>query len=538
MNRAADVIVVGSGPSATAAAVPLVRAGHSVLMLDAGREDATYAPLIPDSSFVEIRRHDEAQHRYLLGDDLEGVPFGRLRVGAQLTPPRQYLARDTDVLTPLRSATFHPTESLALGGLGGGWGASSPQWDDGDLSDFPITHADLAPHYAAVAERIGLSGAHDDLVGHFGACPTLQPPLDMDPNARLVLDRYERDRLRFQRDGLFMGHPRLAMLTRSLGERRATQYRELDFYADTDRSVYRPRFTVEELRRYPNFSYERPWMVHLFREPQGTGIVEVLAVESSTDEAAAFTAKRLVLAAGTLGSARIVLRSLEAYGRRVQLVENPHIYIPFLNLSMLGAPAPARRHSLTQAGLMFVPPDGAPPVYGELHVYRSLMLFKLAKESFLPVPQARRILRELMNAFLIAVIEHADYPTPDKWCVLQRGRPGEPDVLEVSYRMEAEAIERQHAAERQIRRQLRRLGCLPIGRIDPGHGASIHYGGTVPMSAADRELTVTPECRLRGTRRVFLADGSVFPYLPAKPLTFSLMANADRVGTIVAQDLA
>ncbi len=538
MKRTADVIVVGSGPSATAAAVPLVRAGLSVLMLDVGNEDTNYAPLIPESSFVEIRRQDPDQHRYFLGDELDGVPFGRLRVGAQLTPPRQYLARDTDTLTPLRSESFHPTESLALGGLGGGWGASSPQWDDRDLAGFPIRHADLAPHYSAVAERIGLSGAHDDLALHFGACPSLQPPLEMDAAAQSVMERYLLKRDVMQRAGLFMGHPRLAMLSRDTGDRRGSRYREMEFYADSDRSVFRPRFTVEELQRQPNFTYERPWLVHLFRESSGGDAVEVIAVERRTGETAAFTARRLVLAAGTLGSARIVLRSLEAYERRIPLVENPHIYIPCLNLSMLGAPAPRRRHSLTQAGLMFIPPDGAPPVYGELHVYRSLLLFKLAKESFLPVPQARLILRELMSAFVIAVIEHADYPTPDKSCLLRRGRPGEPDALEVSYRLETEARLRQTAAEKQIRRLLRRLGCLPIGRIDPGYGASIHYGGTLPMSNAERDLTVTPACRLRGTRAVFVADGSVFPHLPAKPLTFSLMANADRVGTIVSRELA
>ena len=78
-------------------------------------------------------------------------------------------------------------------------------------------------------------------------------------------------------------------------------------------------------------------------------------------------------------------------------------------------------------------------------------------------------------------------------------------------------------------RCVRSLSCIPIRRIDPGHGASIHYGGTFPMTRDERELTTTPDGLLRGTRNIYLADGSVFPYLPAKPLTLSLMANADRI---------
>ena len=57
------------------------------------------------------------------------------------------------------------------------------------------------------------------------------------------------------------------------------------------------------------------------------------------------------------------------------------------------------------------------------------------------------------------------------------------------------------------------------------------------MTDDERELTVTPSCRLRGTKSVYLADGSVLPNLPAKALTLTLMANAERVGTIVAEAL-
>ena len=58
------------------------------------------------------------------------------------------------------------------------------------------------------------------------------------------------------------------------------------------------------------------------------------------------------------------------------------------------------------------------------------------------------------------------------------------------------------------------------------------------MSEDDLELTVDPTCRLRGAKRVYVADGSVLPHLPAKSLTLTLMANAERVGTLVARRLA
>ena len=67
-----DAIVVGSGPGGANAAAALVAAGRRVLMLDYGNRDRRYAALIPHRPFSEIRRTDPGQHRYLLGDDIEG----------------------------------------------------------------------------------------------------------------------------------------------------------------------------------------------------------------------------------------------------------------------------------------------------------------------------------------------------------------------------------------------------------------------------------------------------------------------------------
>jgi choline dehydrogenase-like flavoprotein len=66
----------------------------------------------------------------------------------------------------------------------------------------------------------------------------------------------------------------------------------------------------------------------------------------------------------------------------------------------------------------------------------------------------------------------------------------------------------------------------------------MHYAGTLPMRPAGAELTCDTEGRLRPCRHVYVADGSVFPWLPAKGLTFTLMASADRVGTRLGERLA
>ena len=60
-------------------------------------------------------------------------------------------------------------------------------------------------------------------------------------------------------------------------------------------------------------------------------------------------------------------------------------------------------------------------------------------------------------------------------------------------------------------------------------GSSVHYAGTLPMTSDDRPNTCRPDGAVRGLERLFIVDGAAFSALPAKNVTFTLMANAVRI---------
>jgi choline dehydrogenase-like flavoprotein len=532
-----DVLVVGSGPSAVNAAYPLVEAGHTVQMLDVGNRDGVYERAIPDGPFSELRRSDAQQHRYLLGERFEGIGFDHMGSGAQLTPPRQYVLRDAERWLPLDSRSFFPLQSLAEGGLGAAWGAGSPPFNAADLAGFPIGYADLQPHYEAVAARIGVSGARDDLLPFLGELGAMQPPLEIDSNGEALLRRYERRRDAANRAGLYLGKPRLAILSQPLRGRLATRYWDMDFWSDAGRSVYRPRWTVDELRAFPNFSFIPRRLVQRFEE-RPSGEVVVTARDVDTGAPVEHVARRLVLAAGTLGTTRIVLRSLGHYGRRVPLVCNPHTYLALFNFNSVGQELRDARHSMAQLCVVYAPAGSArSPVVGHYYSYRSLLLFRLMKDSALPVRQALQLLRLLSPNFGVLILQHEDRPASTKYCALVRAAGGEEDRLAVEYALSPAEAAAHDATEAGIIRALRHLRCARMRTVRPGHAASTHFAGTFPMTARDDELTTDPRGRLRPTRHVYLADGSVFPSLPSKGLTFTMMANADRIGAQLCADL-
>ena len=60
-------------------------------------------------------------------------------------------------------------------------------------------------------------------------------------------------------------------------------------------------------------------------------------------------------------------------------------------------------------------------------------------------------------------------------------------------------------------------------------GASVHYAGTLPMTSREGAWTTRPDGSSRDFRNLHIADGATFPFLPAKNVTFTLMANAVRI---------
>ena len=535
MSTRADVVVVGSGASGVHAAYPLVEAGYRVTMLDVGHEDLTYEKLIPPASFTELRRSDAAQHRYFLGDRLEGVAIGPSEAGPQITPPRSYVLRDSERLGPKRTRDFEALESFALGGLASAWGAVSFPFNDHELGGCGLPIEELRAHYEIVARRIGVSGdSSDDLVPLRGGLDSLQSPLKLDHNASAILDRYHRLRSPFGAAGLYLGKAMVAALSSGLDDREANSYTDMDFWANQGDSVYRPSITLRRLKSRANFTYQPGFLVTEFAEVDNR--VEVRGRHLEGDVPQTFSARTLILAAGAIGTTRLVLRSVRQHERKVPFVCNGHAYMPCLNYRSLGQPHADRCHSLAQLTAIYDPTmDRRHLVQAQMYSYRSLLLFRLLKETPLAYAEGLKILRALAPQIVIWVIQHEDVADERNYCVL-RGS-GANETLEIVHSDTPERQAQQRKFEGRLAGFVRKLGCLPLKRVHPAHGSSVHYAGQLPMTDREMPLTTERSGRLRGTSAVYIADGAALAYLPAKGLTLTLMANANRIGTQISDRL-
>lgn len=81
--------------------------------------------------------------------------------------------------------------------------------------------------------------------------------------------------------------------------------------------------------------------------------------------------------------------------------------------------------------------------------------------------------------------------------------------------------------------KLNHLYTLPFLSSLLPQGSDIHYGGTIPIGPKEH-INCTEDCEIRGFPNLYVVDGSWMPQIPEKAHTFTIIANAIRVADIVA----
>lgn len=525
-----DFIVVGSGCTGAMAAQTLAEAGRQILILDGGISEKHYGSIQPEKNFSDLRRTDPEQHRYLLGDAFESLPQNEIGTGAQLTPARNYLIEKVNDYLPVKSENFFPMESLALGGLGGGWGLGCCVFSENELKKAALPVAEMNAAYQVVADRIGISSDKDDARPFTAAhISDTQPAPPMDAVAAALMKKYESKKAAFNNKGFYLGRPALALLTKEKDGRRPLGFRDMDFYDDLEKSAWRAWITIEAIRKKPNVQFEGGWLVTHFSEAEN--IVHVHALRIGSNEKKTFYCRRLVLAPGVLGTARIVLRSMPGgIQQQLPLLCNPYTYMPCIVPSRLGKPVAEKNFGFAQLSF-FHDANGKQEdvAMASLYTYRSLMLFRLLRETPLNFRDGRIFMQHIVPSLIIAGIHHPEEERSGQELFLQNDAASPTgDLLNVRYnRGDAEAAVA--AREKKYTAALRKMGAWTLKKVKPPIGASIHYAGVLPFSENEKAFTLHPSGRIHGTENVFVADGSGFRYLPAKGLTLSLMANAHLV---------
>lgn len=515
-------VVVGSGPTGAIVAHTLLGRGEAVTLLDIGdRLDPALQARVAELAGRDPRTWTAAERHELGAEALPPPPLPKLRFGSD----RPY------ALQALGDLGQEGTECLlseARGGLSTVWGAAMLPAVDDDLEDWPSAARDLAPHYRAVGELVGLCATNDDLAKTFPLHATPLAAPELSPAARRILERAGQEAGRLAGQGLVVGAARLAVSPSDTSPH-GCRGCGLCLSGCAWGSIWESGHLLDRLQGHPGFE-ERPGhrVERLVPIPAG---VRIEGRKTASGETFTVEAKRVFLAAGPLATARLVIDSCAAHGRTFPLRHQPYFLLPAL-LSQAAKEDGRGPSALAQLFLEWRDPELS-RFFVHLQLYTSSVRLRAElRASLQRLGPAGSLLTRLLGKRVAALQgylhDREGEPIQLRGEPDGRGRPGR-----LHLRRSAEAPE--HARIRRIVARLgplaRSLGVWPVtpalrlGR--PGNGN--HVGGVFPMAEDPGPFATDVAGRLRELPGVHLVDAAVLPSLPATTFTYTVMANARRI---------
>jgi choline dehydrogenase-like flavoprotein len=522
------VFVIGSGPAGVACASALLEAGEKVTMLDAGLEleSSRRTQLVNLQSMSSTSWTKETA-----GFLRDGVEATRDGIPMKLSYGSDFAYRDPTG-QPITSDGAYGKPSFARGGLSNVWGASVLPYRSEDMSDWPITAGDLAPHYRAALTMMPFAGRHDRLEEQFPLYHDDPGMLGGSSQAEALLRDLELSASQLSARGVRFGASRLAVQAEGAGGKPGCVHCGMCLYGCPYEFIYNSAHTLEQLRGNSAFTY-RPGVV-VDRLEEVSSQVEVTGRNLDGADGFRMRADKVFVACGVLSTARIMLASLDAYGQPIHALDNCYFLLPLMRYRGQPEALGERLHTLAQVFIEVVDPAIGPRrAHLQVYTYNELLGEELARmmgplRGALPMVK-RSVLGRLL---LIQGYLHSDLSARIR-IVLKRGSDGTSPSLHLSGEPNSKTGPALAALRRRLWSERGAMKAAPISpmlRVGlPGRG--FHTGGTFPMRVNPVPFEVDVLGRPHGFTRVHVVDASVFPSLPATTITLSVMANAHRIGT-------
>lgn len=512
-----EYVIIGSGPAGVSAARKLD--GPGTCIVDVGDEPTS---VFPFSSLGDALATGQVGE--LLGERWEMLAnlsnpvacHPKLRAGAirhvMQGEPFRVVGADGKLRVCGRG-------SFAEGGMANAWGAQLLRYTEDDLSEagnWPISASELAPHYADLEAHIGISGELDDMSCFLGSTDALLPPIPSVPAADYLLSRYAARRGSRGLAGLKLGRPRLAVLTRPHRGRPAYDFGETEFFAPAHGGIYNPRDTLAELRQRGQIRYLGGHKLISFSEHADHVVIEIEEVRSG--QRITLRARHLLLACGTIQTARLVVLNRAQAGCSLPFLDHPPTLLPVFFPASFGSPLPVRSYPIQLIGTI----EGRGERAMISFYYPAGMLWSdFLPDIPLPMNAARSVLAGMIGGMLVAQIWEVSRPTASNRMHVEADGTVRIDYAETQPYSELPSL----------LGALRKLGGISLGRwaSTPPPSWGFHHAATLPMRLNPRAFETHTDGRLWDSRRIRVIDGSVLPSLPAKNHSLTIMANSARV---------
>ncbi len=525
-------IIIGSGPAAAAAVLALSeRPDEKILIFDPGTVlDAETQQVISRLSNLRIDDWNE--------EDVHRVGLQPKQIQSNSLPEKRSYGSDYPFVNKGQLDGVHSEGrvnsaviSSAYGGFSNVWGAQIMPFSAATFKEWPFGFSDMERHYGTILDHIPFSGESDDLEEWFPLirCPDPLPPLA--PRTQMVLANYDRHREHVRSTGIRMGRARLAFSAPEC------QPCSLCLTGCPRSLIFSASHSFDRFRRSHRIDYRSGLLAVRVDQEADTAVVE--ARELSSGRIQRFTADRIFVGCGAIGTTRLILGSLRSE-QPLQLSESAQFVIPMMSMKPTPDPRTRREFTLNQFNMVIARDDEGFDV-SQIHFYPFNHAYYDALPSFLHHRAAAFVTNRLLSRLTVGLGYLPSWASPKvrvstKLSAATHELPQITLTPEGFSKAEVRGKDVPPMLTDVIKRMWRAAPYLDLWPVTSkmlwsGAAKSYHFGGTFPHTS-ERDIgdgRTDRLGRLARWDRIHLIDGSVFPNVPATTFTLTVMANSHRI---------
>ena len=518
------LVVVGSGPAGVSVSMALLKRGLRVTMLDVGRtmEKGLDDEISRFRAKRSLSKEDIDRLKEGVEVDMSGVEEKKLFGSSYANKPNDHFR-----VEKLNSSFYL---SFAKGGLSNLWGRLMMPLCKEDMKDWPLPQGVMDRYYSHVLEYVPLAGRKDRLE-QLLPLHTENPGPQKFSEQAVKLDKHLHCHAEdLEKQGFFFGQSRLAAcFDGSLARSDKCTQCGLCLYGCVYDDLYTSSWTVDELCNNKNFTYLSGYVVDYIEK--GSDGLTIHAKKDENGTASTFRADKVFLAAGSMASTRIVLKSKKMYNVPVDLKVSDFYILPSFTLFSKRNVVEEELNTCCQYFLQIKDRKiDSRLINLQVYTYNDYYYKAFKKAAGFLFPILQWPIRWLLNRFVVIFCYlHSENSAHLQLCLQ------DDDLLKVVGLRNHESRKIMRRLKRKLWKFSGKTGLIPLpffsGEQEIGY--SVHFGASLPISDIAKGLHTDIFGNVDGLDGLHVVDSAIFPSMPATSPTFVIMANAYRIGTEV-----
>lgn len=281
---------------------------------------------------------------------------------------------------------------------------------------------------------------------------------------------------------------------------------------------------IDDLKKFKNFEFIPDTLVTDIKDGKTFIKIQSLSIDNKTK--IMYKSKFIILAAG-LNTSRILLRSFNLYNYKIPFLTKGNYMFACLHPRILFNKTIFKAEKTSQVAI------SNSDYFVQFYKSNPSALEKALPYIPLPKKIASLLFKILTPFLVIADIRFGTSEDKSRFLQLKKSKTGN-DILDISFHLTLGEIQTHKKHLNKIKKDLFRLGLIPLKLLNGD--VTSHYANGVPISDIPRVLSTDQNGKLHQANRIYIADASTWQYLPAKPPTLTIMANARRIGKQVLEN--